>query len=121
MEEDKDCELCTVIGVVGSVKTGDLAEQNPVGQVYFSYRQYVPRKCIWWSSRERDDSADHLGHPQGGLAGGSELPVFDTKTMPERHLGSLLNRRAAMVLCLIFAGLALLLSAIGSTACWPTR
>ena len=42
-----------------------------------------------------------------------QLALFDTKTMPERMTKSLLDRRAAMVLCLIFAGLALLLSAIG--------
>ena len=33
--------------------------------------------------------------------------------MPERVASSMLNRRAAMVLCLIFAALALVLSAIG--------
>jgi len=42
-----------------------------------------------------------------------ELPLFDTKTMPERVSTSLVNRRAPMILCLIFGGLALLLSAIG--------
>ena len=30
-------DMFTVVGVVGSVKTGDLAERNPVGQVYFHY------------------------------------------------------------------------------------
>src|SRR5271157_892378 len=28
---------CTIVGVAGSVKTGNLAESNPVGQIYFSY------------------------------------------------------------------------------------
>jgi ABC-type antimicrobial peptide transport system permease subunit len=42
-----------------------------------------------------------------------ELALFDTKIMPERMSSSLLNRRAAMVLWLVFAGLALLLAAIG--------
>jgi len=42
-----------------------------------------------------------------------ELPLFDARTMPERMTSSLRNRRAAMTLCLVFAGLALLLAAIG--------
>ncbi len=31
------------MGVAGSVKTGNLAENNPMGHVYFSHKQYVPR------------------------------------------------------------------------------
>jgi len=42
-----------------------------------------------------------------------EVALFDTKSMPERLSASLLNRRAAMALCLIFAELALLLAAVG--------
>jgi putative ABC transport system permease protein len=42
-----------------------------------------------------------------------ELPLFDAKMMPERVTGSVSDRKAAMVICLVFAGLALALSAIG--------
>ena len=42
-----------------------------------------------------------------------EMPVFGVKTMPELA-ASVVNRRAAMALCVVFAGLALLLSAIGT-------
>jgi ABC-type antimicrobial peptide transport system permease subunit len=42
-----------------------------------------------------------------------EMPVFGVKTMPELLDASMVNRRAAMALCVVFAGLALLLSAIG--------
>jgi ABC-type antimicrobial peptide transport system permease subunit len=42
-----------------------------------------------------------------------ELPLFDVKTMPERVAASSRNQRAAMGLCLILAGLALLLAAVG--------
>src|SRR2546430_14015665 len=31
---DNDEPVCTIIGVVGSVKTSNLADHNPVGQVY---------------------------------------------------------------------------------------
>jgi ABC-type antimicrobial peptide transport system permease subunit len=42
-----------------------------------------------------------------------ELPLFDVKTMPERVTRSVRDRKAAMVICLVFAMLALTLSAIG--------
>ena len=42
-----------------------------------------------------------------------ELPLFDVKTMPERVTRSVRDRKAAMVICLVFALLALTLSAIG--------
>jgi putative ABC transport system permease protein len=43
----------------------------------------------------------------------AEIALFDVKTMEERVAASMGNRRAAMAICLVFAGLALLLSAIG--------
>src|SRR5262249_19736829 len=42
-----------------------------------------------------------------------ELPVFDTQSMEERMERSLISRRSPVVLSLVFAGLALLLSALG--------
>ena len=42
-----------------------------------------------------------------------ELPLFDTHTMENRLATSLVRRKAPMLLLLIFAGIALLLSAIG--------
>ena len=42
-----------------------------------------------------------------------EIPLYDVQTMPERLAAALLNRRATMILCLVFAGLALTLSAVG--------
>ena len=47
------------------------------------------------------------------LAADPELALFDVKTMPERMAASVAPLRAAMIICLVFAGLALLLSAIG--------
>jgi len=110
--EDK-AEVCTVIGIVRSVKTGDLAERNPVGHLYFSYRQHVPHEMHLVVKSESDDPQITSAVRSQVLQADPELPIFDTKTMPARISQSMVNRRAAMVLCLIFAGLALLLSAIG--------
>jgi predicted permease len=106
-------DMFTIIGVVGSVKTGDLAERNPVGQVYFHYKQMVPggMHVVLRGETEGIPLTSTLGRVL--TQADPELALFDVRMMPERMSSSLLNRRAAMVLCLIFAGLALLLSAIG--------
>lgn len=104
---------CTVVGVVGSVKTGDLAEQNAVGQLYFAFPQY-PNRNFHLAVKTRGDDA-HLAAAlrSAMLRSDPELPLVDVRTMPERLSGSMRERRAAMTMCLVFAGLALLLSAIG--------
>ncbi len=47
------------------------------------------------------------------LKADSELPLFDVKSMPERVTRSVRDRKSAMLICLVFALLALALSAIG--------
>ena len=103
----------TVIGIVGSVKTGDLAEQNPVGQIYFHYKQNVPDEMhvVLRGEAEKTPLTNALRRELAQID--PELALFDARMMPERMSRSLSNRRAAMTLCVIFAGLALLLSAIG--------
>jgi len=110
---EPDSPAFTIIGVVGSVKVGELTEQNPVGLVYFHYKQVPPRgmHLVLKTAREGDPVLGAVRREAARLD--SELPLYDTKTMEERLERSLLARRASMVLCLVFAGLALLLAAIG--------
>jgi predicted permease len=103
----------TIIGVVRSVKVGDLAEQNPVGQIYFHHKQFPAGTMHVVVRTAADDIQVASAIRREVQRMDSELPLFDVKTMPERLSESLLSRRAAMVMCLVFAGLALLLSAIG--------
>lgn len=104
---------CTIVGVAGSVKTGSLAENNPVGQIYFSYKQFVPRGGYLVVRTQRDDPRLTAAMRRELRQLDPEMPLVDAKTMPERLSTSLRTQRAAMTLCLIFAGLALLLAAIG--------
>jgi predicted permease len=103
----------TIVGIVGSVKAGDLAERNPVGEVYFDYRQNVSRTMHLVVKSAGGDP--HVTAAIRGvlLGADSELPLFDVKTMAERVSSSMRQRRAAMLICLVFAALALTLSAIG--------
>jgi predicted permease len=112
-EMDKPESACTIVGVVGSVKTGDLAEKNSVGHIYFHYKQFVPRSMHLVVKTANNNSQVSEAIRKAVAEADPELPVFDTRTMPERLSSSLMNRRAAMVLCLIFAALALLLAAVG--------
>ena len=104
---------CVIVGVAGSVKTGTLAENNPVGQLYFSYQQYVPRTMHLALQTERDNPQLVAAIRRTLQQVDPEMPLFDVKTMTERLAASLRMQRAAMALCLIFAGMALLLAAIG--------
>jgi predicted permease len=104
---------CTIVGVAGSVKTGNLAESNPVGQIYFSYKQWVPRSVHLALRTERDSPQLSAAIRRTLHQADPELPLYDVKSMPERVAASLRNQRAAMGLCLIFAGLAVLLAAVG--------
>ncbi len=103
----------TIVGVVGSVKTGDLAEHSPVGQVYLVDTQRPERQMHLVVKTNSGDPQMISTVRREILQADPELPLFDTKTMPERVSASLVDRRAPMILCLIFGGLALLLSAIG--------
>jgi predicted permease len=104
---------CTIVGVVGSVKIGNLAENNPVGLLYFSYKQYPPRSVHLVLRTQRDNPPLIAAIRRALHQADPELPLYDVKTMPERLAASLRNQRAAMGLCLIFAGLAVLLAAVG--------
>ena len=110
---DKTNYSCTVVGVVASVKTNDLAQREPRGQIYFDYRQY-PSRGMYLVVKSRGGDAGIAAAVRREFARADpELPLFDVKTMPQRLADSVRDRRAAMVLCAAFAGLALALSAIG--------
>jgi predicted permease len=102
-----------IVGIVGNVKVGDLAEQNPVGQVYFDYKQSAPRFMHMVVKTANDDTQLTASLRRELQRSDPELALFDVKTMPERVSSSMRNRRAAMMICLVFAGLAMVLSAIG--------
>jgi predicted permease len=110
---ENNAKVYTVVGVVGSVKTGNLAEQNPVGQIYFPYQQNTPETVQVVVKTDRDDPGVVSAIRTAARQIDPELPIYDVKAMSARVAASVVDRRAAMVLCAIFGALALLLSAIG--------
>ena len=103
----------TVVGVVASVQQTDLADKQRMGHVYFSYRQNTFRS-MFVAVRTAAGNASAIGGVRDVLRRADpELALFDVKSMNERVARSLRDRKAAMVLCLAFACLALALSAVG--------
>jgi len=103
----------TVVGVVGTVRAEDLADRGHMGTIYFDYRQ-VSWRSMFIAVRTAADDPRALAAVREALRQGDpELALFDVKSMPDRVAASLRDRKAAMVLCLAFATLALALSAIG--------
>jgi predicted permease len=112
LHPDKDY-LCTIVGVAGSVKSSDLAERNPIGELYFADQQY-PTRYMFLAVKSRGSDAGIAAAVRREFAKADpELPLFDVKSMDQRLRTSVRERRSAMAICAAFAVLALVLSAIG--------
>lgn len=110
---DSDGDLYTIVGVVGTVKTGDLAEdvaketyyfdfgQAPSGTALLVLRTSVPPAALVEPLRAAVRSID------------PGQPLFDIKTFDQRIDLSLAGRRVPMQLLGVFSALALLLAAVG--------
>jgi len=111
--ENEKAPTFTVVGVVGSAKRGNLAEQSPVGQIYLDYQQDVPGSIQVVVKADRNAPQVVGAIRRAVREVDPQLPIYDVKSMQQRVAASMVDQRAAMTLCAIFAGLALLLSAVG--------
>ena len=104
----------TIVGVVGSVKQKDLANDNTLGAIYFPYKNYSSNSLTiaLRTSLEPEAMAETLRKTV--LAIDPALPVDNIKTMQTLVDESLVSRRSPAVLAGAFAVVALLLAAIGT-------
>ncbi len=103
----------TIIGVVGTVKISNMTDEVSKESYYTSYRQ-LPTPGGFLVARSNLPTGGLIsGIRQAVLKADPELPIFDIKTLDERIALSMDGRRAPMLLVMVFAGVALLLSAIG--------
>ncbi len=114
-----DQDWLTIVGVVGAVHQADLAQAVDKETYYFPHRQF-PYQAMNVSGSGY--FVVTTGLPAGALAPlmrdavlriDPEQPLFDIRTLDERIALSLQGRQAPMLLLSLFAGVALLLSAIG--------
>lgn len=107
-------EYLTIVGVVGSVKQDDLADQRAHGAIY------VPIQVSWNSfdymmTLRTEQTPSTLGSEMRTAAAGlaPDLPLYDVKPMTERLDESVAGRRIPFFFGGGFAGLSLMLAAVG--------
>ncbi len=113
-EEKDDPQLFTIVGVVGAVKQAALTEAQGQGAVYlpYTYRDNASIFIVTRTSQRPEAFAEtlrklvHAAHPL--------FAVDNIRSMDTRIADSLITRRSPALLAGIFAGVALLLAAIGT-------
>ncbi len=99
----------SIVGVVGTVRSGDLAEESK-GTIYFPYHAPGMTLVVRTASDPRPFVAAIRQQVQGV---DPDQPVYDVKTMDERVAASVERRRFSAMLLGLFAGLALVLALMG--------
>jgi predicted permease len=110
---DKPDEAFTIVGVVGSIKSRDLAEKHAHGAIYFNFLYYSGSYLTVVLRTSQAPEAIGPALRAAVLRMDPELPVVDLKAMTARVDESLVARRSPMMLAGIFAGVALVLAAVG--------
>jgi len=104
----------TVVGVVGTVKQSALTDMQTNGAIYFSYSQIRARNyfLVVRTSLPPETLATTLRQVVRQID--PELPLDNVQSMEVRISDTLVARRSPALLTGIFAGVALLLAAIGT-------
>ncbi len=112
--EENAAEAYTVVGVVGPVKQAGLVEDQAQGAIYypFGYRMDHSIYLVVRSSLPEESLAPALRQAVRRID--PELPVYDLRTMETRIADSLIARRSPTLLAALFAGIAMLLTAVGT-------
>jgi predicted permease len=113
-DETDDAKLFTIVGVVGAVKQAELTESQGQGAVYlpYAYRDSNSVFIVARMTQRPEAFAETLRKLV--RATDPELAIDDVRSMDTRIDDSLIARRSPAVLAVIFAGVALLLAAIGT-------
>ncbi|MGD8727653.1 MAG: FtsX-like permease family protein, partial [Gemmatimonadales bacterium] len=113
MEDDREENLYTIIGIVGNIKQNDLTEEEHIGAYYFTYKQRTPL-FMTLVARTSVDPLSTTGPVRRVVRGiDPDIPFFGPETMEQRVADSLVTRRTPMILLAIFSAVALFLSAVG--------
>ena len=112
--ESDDSELFTIVGVVGAVKQAALTESRSQGAVYlpFAYREDSFYFVVTRTSQRPEAFAGTLRKLI--RTADPEIAIDNIRSMETHIADSLVARRSPAMLAGIFAGVALLLAAIGT-------
>jgi predicted permease len=113
-KEAPDAEAFTVVGVVGPMKQAELTESQRQGAVYFpyKYRTDINIFAVIRTIQRPESFALTLQRIVREID--PDLPVSDLRSMQVRIADTLIVRRSPALLAGIFAGVALLLAAVGT-------
>ena len=111
---ESPAEAYTIVGVVGPVKQAGLVEDGAEGAVYYPFGHRLDHTL--WMVVRTSLPPESLGPAlrRAVRAVDPELPVNDLRSMEVRIADSLVSRRSPALLAGLFAGIALLLTAIGT-------
>jgi predicted permease len=112
-EENQEENLFTIVGVAASHRQNNLVESEFVGAYWFPVAQ-APRSFLTLVMKTQGDPST-LVEPAREVVTrlDPEIPFFNVRTMQDRIDESLIERRAPMLLLMIFAGVALFLAGVG--------
>jgi predicted permease len=110
----KDAEAFTIVGVVGGVKTSELAEDSALGAIYIPYRYNAQSSMNVIVRTSLSPAALGSVLRQTVQRLDPELPIDDIRPMQSRIDASLIQRRSSALLTSLFAAAALTLAAIGT-------
>ena len=112
--EINDENAMTIVGVVGHTKTNDLVNDRNLGTIYLPYRDSGSRSMFMVLRTEIAPEALANSLQRLVLSLDPELPVDDIQVLQTRIDDTLVARRSPAILGGIFAGVALLLAAVGT-------
>ncbi|HEY4564771.1 MAG TPA: FtsX-like permease family protein, partial [Thermoanaerobaculia bacterium] len=112
--EGSDADAYTVVGVVGPVKQAGLVEDEAQGAIYYPFGHRMDHSIylVVRTSLPTESLAPALRKAVRRVD--PELPVNDLRTMETRIADSLVARRSPVLLALLFSGIAMLLTAVGT-------
>ena len=110
-----------VVGIVGNVKLDSLDEARPVDTIYIALGQVTPPPTEKWRSFGLTFVVRTTSDPHSAISAvtdaihqvGPDVPVVDVLSMDDVLAKSLFSQRFVLYLLATFAGLALLLAAVG--------
>jgi predicted permease len=103
----------TIVGLAAHARATSLESDTNEGFYYLSSAQapQLSNAIVVRSSRSPENLRGEVAAAVGSVD--SSVPIYDVKTMDERVDASLIGRRFVVLLLTAFAGLALLLAALG--------
>jgi len=103
-----------VVGVVGPVKQAGLVEDEAQGAIYYPFGNRLDHTLylVVRTSLPTETLAPALRKAVRGID--PELPVNDLRTMETRIADSLVARRSPVLLAVLFAAIAMLLTGVGT-------